>query len=162
MIVSVQEIRLLQEVLLSLTNISTAVMQTLIVLSNGQIHEATSSEIFEKEINQLKGSIQAANGLVAFYDQRLHEERENGALMRHMAEATVLTDSIRAIRQVDTISVPVLSRRNTVHGAICSKFLSLVRKTSGGDRGTALRKVNSRRTQKAPAAISLETQDSET
>jgi hypothetical protein len=107
---------ILQEVLVSLTNISTGTIQTLINLSKGQNQDAANTRALEKEIIRLKGSIEAASGLVTFYDQRLREERENGALKRHMEEAKILTDSIRAIQRVQsTNEMPQLSRRNTIH-----------------------------------------------
>lgn len=128
MTISVREILILQEVLVSLTNISTGTIQTLISLSKGQNQDATTTRTLEKEITRLKGSIEAANGLVTFYDQRLREESENSALKRHMEEAKILTDSIREIQRVqNTNEISHLSRRNTTHNLNTrSKRLPLV------------------------------------
>jgi hypothetical protein len=116
MAITLLEIRMLQDVLVTLTSISTGTIQTLINLSKEKSHNDKTTQTLENEIIRLKGSIEAANGLVTFYDQRLREERENGAIKRHMEEAKILTDSIRAIRRVEiNVDMPLPSRRNTSH-----------------------------------------------
>ena len=116
MAITLLEIRMLQDVLVTLTSISTGTIQTLINLSKEQSHDDKTTQTLENEIIRLKGSIEAANGLVTFYDQRLREERENGAIKRHMEEAKILTDSIRSIRRAEiNVDMPLPSRRNTSH-----------------------------------------------
>jgi hypothetical protein len=116
MAITLLEIKMLQDVLMTLASISTGTIQTLINLSKEQSHDDATTHTLENEISRLKGSIEAANKLVTFYDQRLREERENGTIKRHMEEAKVLTASIRAIRRVQTnVETPLQSRRNTSH-----------------------------------------------
>ena len=116
MAISLLEIKMLQDVLMTLASISTGTIQTLINLSQEQNHDDTTTHTLENEISRLKGSIEAANKLVTFYDQRLREERENGTIKRHMEEAKFLTASIRAIRRVQTsVETPLQPRRNTNH-----------------------------------------------
>ena len=116
MAITLLEIKMLQDVLVTLTSISARTIQTLSNLSKEHSHDAITTQTLENEISRLKGSIEAANGLVMFYDQRLKEEREKGAIQRHMEEAKVLTESIRAIRRVETsVDIPLPSRRNTSH-----------------------------------------------
>src|SRR5436190_21567799 len=109
MIISLREIAMLQETLVSLTRISSGTIGTLINLSNGTNQDATIALALENEITRLKGSIDAASGLVAFYDRRLREEREMSDVKRHMEEAAILTDSIREIRRVERDGNMVLS-----------------------------------------------------
>lgn len=86
---------LLREVLITLTNISTATIKTLMDLSNGK---DTSTQTVNSEISRLQASVEATTGLIAFYEQKLHQEAEKGVLGRHMEDAKVLTDAIRALR----------------------------------------------------------------
>lgn len=147
MTISLREISLLQEVLISLTNISTGTIQTLINLSK-QNQDTATTHTLEKEITRLRGSIEAANGLVAFYDQRLREERENGEVKRHMEEAKILTDSIRAIRRVEKATdMPLLSRRNTTHNPMTIKVPSFATRDAIPAEGSfTLQNLKSRKT----------------
>src|SRR5277367_269416 len=96
MAISIRETMLLREVLVTLTNISTATIKTLIDLSNGK---DTSTHTVNNEISRLQASVEATTGLIAFYEQKLHQEAEKGVLGRHMEDAKVLTDAIRALRR---------------------------------------------------------------
>ena len=96
MAISIRETVLLREVLVTLTNISTGTINTLIDLSNGK---ATSTQAVKNEISRLQASVEATTGLIAFYEQKLHQEAEKGVLGRHMEDAKVLTDAIRALRR---------------------------------------------------------------
>ena len=87
---------LLREVLVTLTNISTATIKTLIDLSNGK---DTSTHTVNNEISRLQASVEATTSLIAFYEQKLHQEAEKGVLGRHMEEAKVLTDALRGMRR---------------------------------------------------------------
>ena len=87
---------LLREVLVTLTNISTATIKTLIDLSNGK---DTSTQTVNSEISRLQASVEATTGLIAFYEQKLHQEAEKGVLGRHMEEAKVLTDALRGMQR---------------------------------------------------------------
>jgi len=96
MAISIRETMLLREVLVTLTNISTATIKTLIDLSNGK---DTSTHTVNNEISRLQASVEATTSLIAFYEQKLHQEAEKGVLGRHMEEAKVLTDALRGIRR---------------------------------------------------------------
>src|ERR1700733_11995199 len=77
MAISIRETMLLREVLVTLTNISTATIKTLIDLSNGK---DTSTHTVNNEISRLQASVEATTSLIAFYDQKLHQEAEKGWL----------------------------------------------------------------------------------
>jgi hypothetical protein len=96
MAISIRETMLLREVLVTLTNISTATIKTLIDLSNGK---DTSTHTVNNEISRLQASVEATTSLIAFYEQKLHQEAEKGVLGRHMEDAKVLTDALRAMQR---------------------------------------------------------------
>src|SRR5271156_3918396 len=102
MAISIRETMLLREVLVTLTNISTATIKTLIDLSNGK---DTSTNTVNNEISRLQASVEATTSLIAFYEQKLHQEAEKGVLGRHMEDAKVLTNAIRAMRREEQSTV---------------------------------------------------------
>ena len=87
---------LLREVLVTLTNISIATINTLIDISKGK---GITTQTVNNEISRLKASVEATTSLVSFYEQKLQQEVETEAMGRHMEDARVLTNAIRTMRR---------------------------------------------------------------
>jgi hypothetical protein len=111
---SVREMHVLQDALVTLSNVSAGTVRTLITLSKGQFQDTTTTQTLENQIALLKASIEATNTLILDYERKVREGKKKKALQKHMEDAKILTDSLRAIRHGDSKQPP--QRRNTNHG----------------------------------------------
>jgi hypothetical protein len=98
MAITLQEMKILREVLLTITNITLTTRQTLLDLSKSQLTAADRDHI-KKEIRNLNTSITATHSLLLFYESRIQEEIEKGEVRRHMEDAKGLCGAIREIRR---------------------------------------------------------------
>lgn len=98
MAITIRELKMLREVLLTITNITLSTRETLVDISK---HQPTSSDgdRLKKEIKNLDMSITTTRALLAFYENRIQEEIERGEVRRHMEDARVLCGAIREIRR---------------------------------------------------------------
>lgn len=98
MATTIRELKMLREVLLTITNISLATRQTLYDLAKQQPTSEASDRI-NKEIKNIEVSINATRSLYSFYERRIQEEVEKGNIRRHMEDARALCGAVREIRR---------------------------------------------------------------
>jgi len=98
MAITIRELKMLREVLLTITNISISTRETLHELVKRQSTSEDRDRI-KKEIKNIEVTINTTRSLYLFYERRIQEEVEEGKIRRHMEDARVLCGAIREIRR---------------------------------------------------------------
>lgn len=98
MAVTIPELKMLRDVLLTITNLSLSTRRTLHDLSKRQLTSEDRDRI-NKEVKNIEVSITTTRSLYLFYERRIQEEIEKGNIRRHMEDARALCGAIREMRR---------------------------------------------------------------